>query len=184
MYDVYQDKTGPKKVLLCLNSAHSLKQVQRCTCSCLLSEFWSILLVCSDSHSQVHIIYGVWITVCSLGPLLLEGSNLDWSRPILQRRVWPAFTVCCCGNSHTCGELRSCTTLCTMQPTWASANSSAISPALSRTLLYAGSTASVPNGDKQIPQNQVRKWRVGSVFCKTEFLCGFMCQEQPSFISI
>lgn len=127
--------------------------------SSYLSKFWCTLvmslLICYNSHSQVHITYAAWITACSRGPLPSEESSLDWSRPILQRRDWPAFTACCCGSSPSCGAPPSSTTPCTMQPTWASANCSAISLASSRTPRYAGSTASVPSEDKRTPQNQV-----------------------------
>lgn len=117
--------------------------------------FRMFLTFCYNSTSQVHITYAAWITACSRGPLPSEGNSLDWSQPIRQRRDWPAFTACCCGSSPSCGELPSSTTPCIMRPIWVSANCSAISLASCRTLLYAGSTASVPNGDKRTPRNQV-----------------------------
>lgn len=104
---------------------------------------------------QGHITCEGWTTTCSHGAPLKAGRSSVSNRPIPRRRVWPACTACCYGNSPTCGVRLCSTTRCTTPAAWASAGSSATSPASSGTRTSAGSTAWEPRGDRRTPRSPV-----------------------------
>lgn len=110
------------------------------------------------SSFQGHTICGASTTVCSHGPRQKAGSSSASNLPTRQRRAWLACTVCCYGNSLTCGVRLCCTTRCTTLQAWASASSSVTSHASCRTRMFAGNTVWEPKGDRRTPHSPVNEY--------------------------